>query len=506
MEISMKLTKGITETKYLATENTWRYRPILRYFYLQYEKIKYWMYKEEVYDELKQHELFREYTLDQCKQDLDVLVEWGNLVAVQDTTKAATVEEFKNKQFRYQLSEYAVEIERMTIKLENLFVEGASLEPTLFERIKEEIIKISVMADEEIKTVGAWWRDLNDDFKRLNQNYQDYIRSFHSVRAEELMKTKEFIAYKDAIIEYLREFIKELQKSSYIIEELLQKIDQNLVKTVLSKAFEYEKTIPRMDMEVTDQELYDNIDGRWENFRSWFLGSSSRESEVVKLFEMTNEIIRKITRFASQIVESRNSAANRKEEYKKLCEMFLHCSDMDEAHKLSSLAFGMFNTKHIKGIFMRKTESIHSSVYEETPFTLEIKPRVRYYRDKISRSPIEDKSERKKEIFEQYIRIKEQEKEVMDRYIEQDYIDFSSLPKVQSHVRLTLLKWVGKASTSPSGTAKTEDGRVFQLLIPDHNKRCMLESEDGNLEMPAYIIKFIRHTEDKHSERIGNPA
>ncbi|WHH59492.1 DUF2397 domain-containing protein [Petroclostridium sp. X23] len=134
MEINMKLTKGITETKYLATENTWRYRPILRYFYVQYEKIKYWMYKEEVYGELRQHELFREYTLDQCKQDLDVLVEWGNLVAVQDTTKAATVEEFKNKQFRYQLSEYAVEIERMTIKLENLFVEGASLEPTLFER------------------------------------------------------------------------------------------------------------------------------------------------------------------------------------------------------------------------------------------------------------------------------------------------------------------------------------------------------------------------------------
>ena len=99
--------------------------------------MKYWMYKEEIFDELKKHEEFNEYTMDQCKQDLDVLISWRNLLAIQDTSKVATVEEFKNKQFRYQLSEYSVEIERLTIKLENLFVESASLEPSLLERLKE---------------------------------------------------------------------------------------------------------------------------------------------------------------------------------------------------------------------------------------------------------------------------------------------------------------------------------------------------------------------------------
>ena len=42
--------KQIDETKYLSTDNTWRYRAILRFFYLQYEKMKYWMYKEEVFE------------------------------------------------------------------------------------------------------------------------------------------------------------------------------------------------------------------------------------------------------------------------------------------------------------------------------------------------------------------------------------------------------------------------------------------------------------------------
>ena len=43
----------LEETKYLATENTWRYRSISRIIYENYEKMKYWLYKEDIYEELK---------------------------------------------------------------------------------------------------------------------------------------------------------------------------------------------------------------------------------------------------------------------------------------------------------------------------------------------------------------------------------------------------------------------------------------------------------------------
>ena len=122
------------EAKYLNVENTDRYRPIIRLFYLKYEKLKYWMYQEEIFAELKEDPYFSEYTMEQCQQDLTALAGWGNLVTIQDTRKVTTIEEFKNKKFRYQLSEVAVEIERMAIRIENLFIEGSSLEPTLLER------------------------------------------------------------------------------------------------------------------------------------------------------------------------------------------------------------------------------------------------------------------------------------------------------------------------------------------------------------------------------------
>lgn len=132
------MSKQITETAYLTTENTKRYRPILRYFYEQYKRINYMLYKEDVWNELHGKTNFENYTIEMCENDLTGLVNWGNLTALQDTNNVTTVEEFKHRKFRYQLTEYAVEIERLVIKLENLHIEGASLEPKLIERIKEE--------------------------------------------------------------------------------------------------------------------------------------------------------------------------------------------------------------------------------------------------------------------------------------------------------------------------------------------------------------------------------
>ena len=74
------------------------------------------------------------------------MASWGNLVTIQDTRKVSSIEEFKNKKFRYQLSETAVEVERMVIRVENLFIEGSSLEPTLLERLRISLEKMEEMA------------------------------------------------------------------------------------------------------------------------------------------------------------------------------------------------------------------------------------------------------------------------------------------------------------------------------------------------------------------------
>ena len=58
------------------------------------------------------------------------------------------------------------------------------------------------MASRNEEKLYGWWNDLNNDFIRLNQNYQDYMRELNSVKAEEMMKTREFLLFKDRIFPY----------------------------------------------------------------------------------------------------------------------------------------------------------------------------------------------------------------------------------------------------------------------------------------------------------------
>ena len=97
---SLKVGRKITESKYLNQENSFRYRNILRIAFYKYEKMKYWLDQNEIYEEIKKLEDFENYTIENLKQDLDMLVEFKNFTAMQDTKKTRTIEEFKNIQYK----------------------------------------------------------------------------------------------------------------------------------------------------------------------------------------------------------------------------------------------------------------------------------------------------------------------------------------------------------------------------------------------------------------------
>ena len=301
LQVSDKLLKPLTEAKYLNADNVSRYRCIMRIFFENYEKLKYWLYLEEVYEEMLKDPFWSEYKIEQCQQDLTMLTEWKNLNTIQDTRRVSSIEEFKNKKYRYQMSEYSVEIERLVIRLENLFIEGASLEPTLLERIRRNMERFPEMAGKDKNEVYTWWTDLNNDFMRLNQNYQDYIRDLNSVKAEEMMRTKEFLVFKDRLIEYLRSFIKGLQRNVGVIEECLKTQESDMREAVFDKIVEYELLIPRMEVEVSEKMIRQKAEGRFKSIYDWFVGSEGQENEAAKLFDVTNEIIRRITRYLSLI-------------------------------------------------------------------------------------------------------------------------------------------------------------------------------------------------------------
>lgn len=490
MQVSDKLIKPLTEAKYLNADNVNRYRCIMRIFFEHYEKLKYWLYQEEVYEEMIQDPFWADYRPEQCQQDLAMLTEWKNLNTIQDTKKVASIEEFKNKKYRYQMSEYSVEIERLVIRLENLSVEGASLEPTLLERIRLSIERFSRMAEQDKSDVYTWWTDLNNDFVRLNQNYQDYIRDLNSVKAEEMMHTKEFLVFKDRLVEYLRSFIKGLQRNVGVIEESLRLQEKEVKNKVLEKIVEYELSIPRMDVEVSREMIEQKIWGRFQSIYDWFVGSEGQENEAGKLFDATNDIIRRITRYAAQLSEKNALGANRKEEYRKVAQLFLNCKDIQEAHRMSAMVFGMECPRHLAGESVRETDSMNVGVYEEKPLKIELKPRIRSYREKSKRSSIRESAERKQETRQKMLQQQKEEMEKIQGLEKNGRIDFANLPVLEPRIREILLKWLSDAMESVDFSARTDDGRRYVLDKSQAKETCVVHCEDGNFTMPKFVLVF----------------
>lgn len=490
MRIAEKLGRPISETAYLTAENVMRYRVILRFFYMQHERIRYWLDQEEVYEELRSYEEFSDYMPEQCRQDLNALVGWKNLTTMQDVKKVTSVEAFKNRQFRYQLTEYGVEIERMTIRLENLTVEGASLEPSLLERIKGQIMEIMDMVNQPSSAVYAWWDNLQNDFKRLNQNYQDYMKSLNSAKAEQLMQSAEFLVYKDNLIEYLRSFVKGLHLNASAIENRLRNTGQEIYEEIIEKIVEYEMSIPRVDIVPDRKVIRENEQGRLNSILDWFVPRNGRDSEAARLFEMTNESIRKITRFATRISEQFSMGANRKEEYKKLAQVFLGCAGVEEAHRLSAMVFGVERSLHVRGELVRDTDSINSGVYEERGLTFSVKPRVRTYGEKTIRSHMVSHREEKERARREAIEKIQWEKEMMEDFIQNDRILFANLPVINTQVRNILLRWLSKALENEKARAKTEDGKSYYIANPKEQENCVVQCEDGAFWMPAFEMVF----------------
>lgn len=488
LEVNEKLYRPITEVNYLRAENAERYRTIMRFFYHAHEHIRYWMYKEDVYEELKKRKRFADYTMEQCQNDLQALNEWGNLIAHQDTSKAATIQEFKNKRYRYQLSEYSVAIERMTIELEQMEVEGASLQPTLLERIRAQLEQFEQQRKASLQDVHGWWQLLSDDFLRLNQNYQDYIRTLNSARAEELMKSREFLIFKDQLIMYLRSFVRCLQEQGLIIEGLLKGIEEPARKELFDKIVRYELSIPRLGSQLRYEQVWEAYEGKWKSLYEWFVGENG-ENEVDRLYGVTNDIIRRITRYALQIGEFHHQGSNRREEYRHIADMFGKCKDLQQAHCFSALVFGCESILHLKIDAARESDSIYQGVYEEKGETLRLEPRARAARKRSIRTRAQDHSLEQQILQLEILAKQEEQQRQIEALIQDGKIVFSRLPILDEEMRKVLLGWVSRAMNNRDHRSRNDQGKTYQIR-KEKEGECSVKFSDGTLVMPCLEIVF----------------
>lgn len=484
--------QAITETAYLTAQNAPLYRCIMRLFFYEYEKMHFQLYKEDVLALLRAVPEYADYSLEQVKLDLDSLVAWKSLTALQDPKRVYTIADYKNKQFRYSMSEAAVEIERLTVKLENLFIEKGNLSTNFFLRIQASLEQAGSMEASSLKEVNEWWHNLQEDFRRLNQNYQDYLREFYSGRNDKLMKSMEFIQRKDLFITYLKDFIRELQDKEVLISASLREVRPILEGGLLDRVIASELDIPHpnaMEKEYLQLHIRDNVYGKWQALCNWFFPHGGRMSECERVREITNEIIRHIIQNAALIVQMQNWGLSRKDDYIHYIDMFLQCDNMEEAHKLAAYVFGIQEVRHYKVNSGRSTDSINSSPYDEEPSEYLLEPHIRTYKPRLDRTGFTSRAWDKQRQRETYLAQVAKDRSMVMKYMNGHSLAIADISDtVAPAVRMTLLRWIAAANTTGDKKGRTEFGQAFTLR--KDGGQCILHCEDGDLTMPAYVFEF----------------
>ncbi|MTI94350.1 MAG: TIGR02677 family protein [Firmicutes bacterium] len=484
-----KRLNPIIETSYLTASNAWRYRMILRYFFIQHESMRHFILPGEIHAYLRDIPHFADYSEEQLQQDLQQLTEWKNIIARQETSRVSTIEEFKKKRFRYQASPYTIEIERMVRRLENLGESfGGSLERTLFDRLLAALNRF-LEADGEInkEELNALWEDIFDSFRKLTDNATDYLAHLHSEKVEELMMTEAFLAYKEALSDYLRNFVTAMQRASLKIQTTLDAADDQYLIDACQRLADYQLSIPRLDGAPDRLELIAKYHRQWDNLQVWFVGGEGRTSDLYLMQTATHEAIRRITRFAQRLGERHHNHKSRRKDYQELARRFAACSDLDAAHRLSACVFGLANTRHIYAP-VKDTEDIYAEVWDRAATKLTVRPMVKNYRLKTRTNAVRDNREQKAAMLAEHLAQKQTENQLLDSLIDDGRIELEGLGIIEPYVRKTLLVWISRCLAVPTLTTKTETGRSVKL----HTKsgRVILRATDGNLDMPNYTLEI----------------
>ncbi|SIS44940.1 TIGR02677 family protein [Salimicrobium flavidum] len=483
--------KKVTEASYLTADKASTYRAILRYFYMQHERMREFLYPDDILRHLKEQGEFTDYTSEQLQADLDQLVKWGNIIARQEAGKVRTVDEFKKKRFRYQSTPYTVEFERMLVEMEGLGETfGGSLEKTQFERLQQALEKVEEALGENVKEEECSQRldDVMTYFRAITKNTADYLAYLNSERAEEKMQTEAFLAYKEQFTTYLRDFIVGMQQTSSIIQSLLKRMSVDDLTLFFQKAADHKTKAFRFEEQDTEAAKKENEE-KWESLKVWFLGDALHQSEYELLEERTNESIRRITRVMQRLSERHQHFHSRKKDYLHLAKWFDSLENIGDAHHLSAVAFGVFHTKHLHTDHV-PTDDIYTDVWEEEAMSHHTKPRIPGNTERTKAGAVTDFTKEKDQVRKEEEERRKREKEMIETYIHDNCIDTSEVREVEAYIRKLFLSWIGRAMSKKDRTIKTNMGERVKVEI-NRAKKTELWAEDGVMHMPTCTFHFI---------------
>lgn len=495
-------TQPVQWAKYLATEHSHIYQPIVHILFDRYETSKSgWLSPAEVCDALRTLGIVGDdFTEEACARHLDTLERNGTVIVEQDTSNASTLEEFLRAAKRYQISEKARRLE-LAIR-EILSDDGlrASLDPERLHALWKSLEAlarllegrdVSKLSRDELIRIEAAWNRCEDMRVQIREQTERYLNALSEKNEPVMQDAEVFQAYRQIVRSYINNFLldlKDFRVRSHTLYEDWQRngTDEKLVEAIVRHQREVKGDVRSID------EIRRVVLGHLRVL----IGFSAPQGDARRL--ETKALNRLMTLLAQveRIVRKRDSVADRRKDLEYLALVLRRAPSDAFARDLMSVVFGWATPRHMHEYALADHEvSSLESVWHQPAWQVELRPIWRGVREFSVANRVRDRRAERARLLKQRIDEREAERQFWDELFANGEIvlDDLTLPDIRALNRL--VRVLRDCKRAPDHRVRLNDGSVVRLETPlDLNAVGAIYAGQGVLYTRPY--RLIRTIEE----------
>ncbi len=474
------------------------YRAVMRVFTEGKARFRIHYRPDQVAAELERRGFRREIPDGGIERALDQLVRWGNLRRIHDTGRVATLADFRRRHFLYQVTPAGEAAERAVGAVVDVLRESGSLQTVMLATIARNLAVLVRELRGETPRPRALYEALfnvTQQFRALTENASIFLGRLHEAIDASDLERKAFLAYKEAVIAYLDDFMRELSEIAPRITRSLGELDEAEVERLVRLAAEADPA-PAFD---GPRDVRGRLRRQWRDVTAWFLGEAGQKPTLDMLRGAARSAIRRILMVLDRIHEQRFRRAHRTADLERLAAWFEDEAAVPDPHALFQDAFGLFPARHL-GAFDEDAPALQpaASWLEAAPVELAPALRESGRRTAVGRAPrIVDHEAARRRLRQEHRRRQGRRQLALARFACRGPQRLSELPRLEGDeldLLLELLDRLLSQGVDSGGVrrARSRDGRLqLALAEPERPALATVETARGRLMLPDYTLAVV---------------
>ncbi len=283
---------------------------------------------------------------------LGQLKDWELLRRTEDNAPVHTKAEYLSRREIWQITETGLAAHEAVVRVDAALARTGSLQKVLLADIAADLTYLRGLAgavgDPSVGTSAASvFGRLDAAFTNMTDNAARFIANLDELTSAADIDRERFLLAKTRIVEYVTDFVRELQTKAPAIGAIATGLAEDDVRRLAeAAAAETELAGGLREGEDPVAARIAEIEASWAGLRVWFVGSRSEPARYRALEGQAQTAIASLIRVLERIWEASRGRIPRAADFMALARWFAALDDADDAHRLWRTAFGLSGTRH----------------------------------------------------------------------------------------------------------------------------------------------------------------